>query len=370
MIEKGRISLWQFFTLITGYTIGTSTLIVPVGPARQDAWIAYLLAGTLGLGAAYFYTALARRFPRETPIQYAPRVLGWWLGNLCNLIFLWYALHLAALVLRNVIELYKLVILPHTPALLIAGIFAGLAAYAISIGVEIPARLSELLIPFALAAILILTFLAFSVPGLVHWEALLPVMERGLLPVLRGAYPAFVFPFGETVFFLLIMPFLIEPRKSFVPFTLAVSTSTLLTTLVLVRNLIILGVSESAQINFPSLTAIEMINIGEFLQRMEPVIIFVWSFTILIKLIVVYYAFTLGMAQLFGLKDYRPLVLPAGLLLTFLSLSLYENFTQMLIFAARVFPFYFVPACLLYPALLLLVAKIRNIKGRARLKDV
>ncbi|WP_406676273.1 GerAB/ArcD/ProY family transporter [Moorella sp. ACPs] len=363
MGEKGRISLWQFFMLVTGFLIGTSTLIIPVGPAKQDAWISYLLAGTMGLGAAYFYTALARRFPREIPVQYATRVLGRWLGTCCNLIFLWYALHLAALVLRNVVELYKLVILPQTPMVVVAGIFAGLAAYAIRLGIEIPARLSELLIPFAIAAILLLTALAVFVPGLVHWEALLPVMEKGPLPVLRGVTPAFVFPFGESVFFLVILPFLTEPGKSFGPFAGAVVTATLLTALVLVRNIIVLGASEAARMNFPSLIAIQMINIGDFLQRMEPVIIFVWSFTILLKLTIVYYVFTLGTAQLFGLKDYRSLVLPAGLLLTFLSMSLYENFAQMLIFAGRAFPFYFLPAYLLYPALLLMVAKIRNMKG-------
>lgn len=363
MIEKGRISLWQFFVLVTGYLIGTSTLIVPVGPAKQDAWISYLLAGTLGLGAAYCYTALARRFPRETSLQYATRVLGRWAGTFCNLIFLWYALHLAALVLRNVVELYKMAILPQTPMVLVAGIFAGLAAYAVRIGIEIPARLSELLIPFVIVAVLVLTALAEVVPGLARWEALLPVMEKGPLPVLRGVYPAFVFPFGEAVFFLVILPFLTEPRKNFPPFALAITVATLLTTLVLVRNLIVLGPSETARMNFPSLIAIQMINIGDFLQRLEPVIIFVWSFTIFLKLTVVYYVFSLGIAQVFGLRDYRPLVLPSGLLITFLTMSLYENFSQMLIFAGRAFPFYFLPAYLFYPALLLLVAKIRKIKG-------
>ncbi|OIQ56539.1 spore germination protein YndE [Moorella thermoacetica] len=363
MGEKGRISLWQFFLLVTGFLIGTSTLIIPVGPAKQDAWISFLLAGTLGLGAAYCYTALGRRFPRESPLQYASRVLGRWPGTCFNIIFLWYALHLAALVLRNVVDLYKLIVLPQTPVEVVAGVFAGLAAYAVRLGIEAPARLGELLTPFIIVAILVLTALAVSVPGLVHWEALFPVMERGPLPVLRGVYPTFVYPFGETVFFLVLLPFLTEPRKSFAPFARAVIIVTLLTTLVLVRNLIVLGASETARMNYPSLIAIQMINIGVFLQRLEPVIIFVWSFTILLKLIVVYYTFTLGTAQLLGLRDYRPLVLPAGVLLTFLSLSLYDNFSQMLTFAGRVYPFYFLPAYLIYPVTLLLVAKIRKIKG-------
>ncbi|MDN5345011.1 MAG: spore germination protein [Clostridia bacterium] len=364
MREEGRISLWQFFILVSGFLIGTSTLIVPVGQARQGAWISYLLAGALGLGAAFLYYTLGRRFPGETPLQYAPRVLGRWLGTFLNVLFLWYALHLAALVLRNIIELYKTIVLPHTPAAIIAGVFVFLGAYAVRVGLEVPARVAELLLPIVLVFILVLTALGLTIPGLAHWEAMLPVLGEGLLPILRGVYPSFVFPFGEAVFFLVLFPFLTRPAQSLAPFAWGVVLATVVTLLALVRNIVVLGAPEVARINFPSLIAIQMINIGDFLQRLEPFIIFVWTFTILLKLNVVFYVFTLGTAQLLGLKDYRPLVLPTGMLLIFLSLSLYENISQMLIFASRVFPFYFAPACLFYPGLILLVARLRHMQDR------
>lgn len=363
MREEGRISLWQFFLLVTGFLIGTSTLIIPVGPAKQDAWLAILLAGVLGLNAAYLYTALGRRFPRETPLQYAPRVLGRWLGTFLNIIFLWYVLHLAALVLRNVIELYKLVIMPKTPMLVFAAVLAGLAAWSIRLGIENLARTAEILVPFIIVVIAILTALTLITPDIVHWEYLLPFMERGALPILRGAYDAFVFPFGEAVLFLVFIPFLTKPEKSMRPFALAIILATLGTSGVLMRNIVVLGVSEAERMAFPSLIAIQQVAIAEFLTRLEPLIIFVWTFSVYLKLVVVYYVFVLGTAQALNLKDYRPLVLPMGVLLTFFSLSVHENIMQMFIFAARGFAFYFIPAYLIYPGLLLVVAKIRNIKG-------
>lgn len=363
MREEGRISNWQFFMLIMAFLIGTSTLIMPVGPAKQDAWISYLLTGALGVSAAYFYTSLGLRFPKETPFQYAPRILGKVLGTFFNILFLWYAFHLAALLLLYFSELYVIAIMVTTPLIVFIGIMAMLAAWAVRSGLETLARLAELLTPFLIATIIMLNILTLVTPELPRWENLFPILAEGVVPIIRGVLPAFAFPFGETVFFLVFIPFLTSPRKSHRPFTLAVILINLLLTSVLIRNIIVLGPFEASRVNFPSLTTIQLINIGDFLQRMDPLIIFIWTFGVFLKLTVVFYVFTLGTSQILGLKDYRPLVLPTGLLLTFFAPTVYENFHQMLRFAARTWPFYFFPGYFLYPAILLLVAKIRNIRG-------
>lgn len=363
MREEGRISSWQFFMLVMAFLLGTSTLIMPVGPAKQDSWISYLLAGALGVGAAYFYASLGRRFPGETPFQYAPRVLGKVWGTFFNLLFLWYAFHLAALLLLNFSELYVVAIMVTTPLIVFIGIMTGLAAWAVRSGLEALARLAELLTPLLIATVLLLDVLTLATPGLTRWENLLPVMPEGPLPVIRGILPYFAFPFGETVFFLVLLPFLTDPQKGQRPFYLAIILVNLVLTSALVRNLLVLGPDEARRTHFPSLTAIQLINIGDFLQRMDPLIIFIWTFGVFLKLIIVYYVFVLGTAQVFNLRDYRPLVLPAGLLLTFFAPIVYENFHQMIRFAARTWPFYFFPGYFLYPAILLAVAKIRRIKG-------
>ena len=47
-----------------------------------------------------------------------------------------------------------------------------------------------------------------------------------------------------------------------------------------------------------------------------------WMLGGFVKVGVFYYAAVLGSAQLFGLKDYRPLVLPAGTIVVALSILL------------------------------------------------
>lgn len=350
--------------LVMGFLIGTSTLIIPVGPARQDAWIAFLLAGGLGVGLAYLYTSLGKRFPGETPLEYSLRVLGRWGGTILNVLFIWYAFHLASLVLLNIAELYTMVVMITTPLIVFIGVMAGLAALAARAGLETIARLAELLTPFIVLTMLTLNILCLATPNLVRWENLLPIMAEGPIPVVRGMFDTLAFPFGETVFFLVLLPFVVDPGRTRRPFCLAVILVSLLLSSVLVRNITVLGAAESNRTIFPSLAAVRLINIGDVLQRMDSLIIFIWTFAGFLKLSIVYYIFVLGTAQLFKLKDVRPLTLPVWLLLTFFTPHVYENVQEMLVFAGRVWPFYFLPLYLFHPALLLLVAKIRGVKGR------
>lgn len=46
------------------------------------------------------------------------------------------------------------------------------------------------------------------------------------------------------------------------------------------------------------------------------------------KITVCLYAFVLGLAQWLNLKDYKPIAMPAGLLMLALSTYVYENYTD------------------------------------------
>ena len=362
--EDGRISSWQLAMLLTGFLLGTTTLIIPVGPAKQSAWLAVLLAGILGLGAAWLYTALGARFPGETPFQYTPRILGRWLGTLVVLGYLWFSLHLAALILRNLGELYVVAIMVQTPLGVFAGILTALAAWIVRSGLEPLARLAELLAPGLFLIMILLNILTFVTPDLVHLENILPLLPDGrLLPVIQGVLPVLAFPFAESFLFLVVIPFLVQPKRAFLPFALAIAGTALLTSTVAFRNIAVLGASEAGRVNFPSLLAIQLINLGDFLQRLDALVIFVWTFAGFLKLCLPYYFLALGLATLLKLKDYRPLVLPLGLVIAPFSLQLYVSFPQMLQFT-RIWPFYSLPITILLPALTLLVAALRGLHGQ------
>lgn len=77
------------------------------------------------------------------------------------------------------------------------------------------------------------------------------------------------------------------------------------------------------------------------------------------KLTICYYAFTSGLALWLGIKDYRAMVTPVGVIITALSILIYSNYPEEAYFAAEINPYYKIPIELGIPFLLWIVTKIR-----------
>src|SRR5206468_2562349 len=75
-------------------------------------------------------------------------------------------------------------------------------------GVEVFFRVAEFMLPGVLFFYLLLIILYFS-SGIVHMDRLLPILENGIMPVLKGTFPdPIFFPFGQLVLFLMYWNFL------------------------------------------------------------------------------------------------------------------------------------------------------------------
>jgi spore germination protein KB len=102
-------------------------------------------------------------------------------------------------------------------------------------------------------------------------------------------------------------------------------------------------------------------------QRIELFFFAMWFTTSFIAGLVYYLGVVLGLKELFGLKDYRSLILPVGLLI--LTMSIYTIRSDM--YFVRVLstnaPLVTMPVNLLYPTIVLLAALIAYNKVRDKL---
>ena len=64
-----RISKHQLFCLMSLFEIGSTSLFLLGVEAKQDAWIATLLATLGGLGLLWVYTELQRLFPENNIVE-------------------------------------------------------------------------------------------------------------------------------------------------------------------------------------------------------------------------------------------------------------------------------------------------------------
>lgn len=355
-LEKGKISNLQLSVLIVGFVFGSSVIISPGQSAGHDGWIAVALGLMEGLLIAWIFTALARQFKNKTIIEINSLVYGKILGKCISVLFIWYLFYLGALVLDTYARFFKLEIYPATPKTIGLLLLMLVCASTVGRGIEVLARLSLILTPIIFLLVTTDTFLL--IPH-IDLNNLMPILDMPIGKLLWASHGAASFPFGETVAFLMVLAFIDKPKKG----PAAVSQGLLIAgfTLIIIvaRNAAVLGpMAES--FNYQSYLAAQVIDIGDFLTRVQVLVGINLITAGFIKVSILLYGTVLGLAQVFNLRSYRPIILPVGILMVILALTNVGNTLEFFDFA-KVYPIYTVPFQIGIPLITLVVAKLRKL---------
>jgi spore germination protein KB len=76
-----------------------------------------------------------------------------------------------------------------------------------------------------------------------------------------------------------------------------------------------LGADISARQTYPSFILGGKLNSGDFLERIEVIVAIIWVLTVYFKGTICYYGLSLGVAQVFGLKNYKIILYPWAFLI-------------------------------------------------------
>ncbi len=364
MLDKGKINARQASFLMFSFLMGSAILMIPTtvaSLAKQDGWISIFVATVLGMGIVLIFTTLGLMFPKQTIIQYSETILGKWVGKFVGLLYIWFPFHLGTLVIRNSSDYVSLVALPGTPLIVISGVFLMVIAYAIRGGITTLGRVNEAILPFREAIVILVIILLLKD---FKWENLRPVMGDGIMPILKGSVPVASFPFGETILFAMLLPNISNVQKLKKAYMAAIFLGSIFLTISVLLTILVLGPSIASRLNFPVHSVIQSIDIANFLTNLDAFGMLLWISSNFIKLAVCYYCAAVGIAQWFNLSDYRPIVTPVGILMLIFSLTVYRSSTEQAVFASTIWPFYAIPFEILFPLLMLIVAKIRRLDGR------
>ncbi|MFF2587110.1 endospore germination permease [Peribacillus butanolivorans] len=361
MLEKGKIGSRQLTILVILYTIGDSILVIPsivASEAKQNGWVSGIFSVAIApLLVVFLYDALRKCYPDLTLVEYSQKILGKWLGIAISLLFISYFFITTATYLREIGDFMTSQIMPDTPIQVIMFLFMSIVLMSARLGLEPLARSAEILFPFVV--ILLSSLMILLLPE-IKFQNLQPVWEGGLKPVIRGSIPFIVFPFMEPVAVLMILPFVSQKdriRKSlFVGQLLAGSVLIIITMLAI----LVLGVDLTAKEIYPSYKLAQKINIANFLTRLEAILAIIWFITIFIRFSLSFYVTVLGLAQTLKLQDYRPLVLPFGMILIVFTLIIAPNTVYYSNFILDIWPFYAMTFGFLLPLLLLTIAKVHK----------
>jgi len=359
--RKEQISALQGAMLVVNIVLPTSILFLPAiaaAQARQDAWLSPVVATAVGMGLAWIYTALAGRFPGKSLIRLAPEAAGWLPGKLVGVLYLWWWLHLNAIIIREFAEFMTTAVAPTTPISVFVLVTLAVCAYAVRHGIEVLGRANEIILMIMIISLLTLMLLVTNKMQLTN---LMPFLGDGMGPVLKGAFSPTSW-MGEVVTALMIIfPFLAKPKQARPVAMGGLAVTGVVLTLTTFTILAALGSHLTITSKFPTVIVARIIELGSFAERMEPIFLAIWVSGNFVKISIFYYAFCQGTAQLFGLEDYRPLVLPALTVLAPLAILLFDDSAQLSRYLARSWPPY---AILVFelglPVLLLMVALMRG----------
>lgn len=359
MLEQGKINSRQAILLLIVMILSTVVLSVPaitVKHARQDAWLSVALATGAGLLIARLVTALGLRFPGESIFQYPAKILGRWPGTLVGLLYVAWFLHINAGVIRQYSELLVTVFMPETPLIVFNLVVVAIAAYAVRNGLEVFSRVNEILAPVVLGLILISLIL---VSKDMDMQRLLPVADVEGIHIIKGAVVPLSW-FGEIVTITALIPYLNKSLESGRVAIKAVLISGFIFILVVLQAIALFGPDLAGAFVFPGGGKYRIINVANFLGRMEALVMTGWVTAGFIKICLFYWVAILGSAQLFKLQDYRPLALPVGAVLLAMSILNHPSTVDLQRFMALVFPFFSLTFELAIPLALLIIAMLRG----------
>ena len=337
MPEKGIINtkqlIWLLFILISYFAVMQipGMLIMQAG---RDAWLSVLVAWFLDVMLALVYAYMGIRFSGENFVQYSITILGKYLGRMVGILFPLFFLMVCTIVLRGLSQLVNTVFLPRTPFDVIL-----VSSYLVSAligrkGIEVIARMTEILGPLFFISIVALSFLVL--PSF-HIARLKPQFDEGVAPFLIGA-PLLLTSFGVCIIMAMYIPLCNRPENGFLTKFIAVSMGGLGVVLVTVLSVGIFGIEDAQNMLSPGLQLAKMINFSNYFERVEMIWLLILVGSGIVGSSSLLWAFGQGLAQIVGLKTYQPLIYPGALISLVLCIGSFPSSLQQTTFYHYTYP--------------------------------
>ena len=294
-----RITTIQLFTLIVTFEIGSTTLFAQGIGAGRDAWIVVLISYVIGLGLIWVFTQIPKYYPDKNFSEILTAALG---AKIAKPLLLLFGLYFLSQSLHNFYEfgmLINMTALPKTPLLVILYLFIFVVIYILSLGVEVLARLAEILLPYLLL-FLIITFIVNIFSDTFELDNLLPVLGNGIQPVLAEVHTVVAFPFGEMVVFLMFWHYVNKPTLIRKTTVLGFSLATIIIIMNIIVMLAVLGPELTANTELPLLETLLSINIANIITNLDSVAVFIMFFGGFFKTTIHFMGFCLAITWLFN----------------------------------------------------------------------
>ncbi|WP_096200815.1 GerAB/ArcD/ProY family transporter [Bacillus sp. FJAT-45350] len=325
LVEK--INLWQLFILIVLFELGSVLVVGVAFEAKQDAWIAILLATFIGIGLILLYIFILSLEKEKNLFEIIELTIGRIPAIIISFSYVLYFLYIASRVLRDFMELIITFIFPNTPIEVLALSFMIVVIYVIYLGIEVFARTVEAFLPYIVIFLILFIIFLFA-SNEIEFNHLQPVMAEGFPRIFDAIFPGLIgFPFGETIAFTVIMAHVAKSTKLPKVGILAMIASGLSITLITMIDLTVLGVAMTERASFSLVNVAREISLFDFIERIEAVVIFAILIGVFIKVGIFFFCGLKGLEYIFSIP-YRHFTIPIGMIVTLFSILIAANYAE------------------------------------------
>lgn len=361
MIKEGKIGVQEAICLSV---IAISNRIFFTAPAVVDravgtaGWYMPLISAATAFLAFIFICMLLKRFPGKDLLEIFSISFGKVAGFIVSFTYSASFLVASGILVREFIDVLKIFIFTKTPQLALIAALVAVLAGAAYLGLESIARVARLatyILLFSLVALLIMASKSYKITNL------FPIFGYGIDKTLIEGISR-----SSAYSEIIVLAVLAGSFQGVRHIKKAGNIALLMSSLIISSSIFFLQMAfpyETFQEQTVSLYILaRLIKFGTFVQRLDPVLLFLWIATTIIASSIVFYCAVSSYCKTFRLQDTRPAIIPIGILLISVSIiprdftSVVDQYIELL----RVFPiflFYIIPLAAL------IVAAIRKKKG-------
>lgn len=355
-MKKEVLTDKQAISLMVLSLTGSSFVVLPGMQAGRDVWISKIMAIILILPFMYIYNKLMDKFPHKSLFDIFKIVFGKVLGNIINVLYIWYFFYLGVLELRIFGDIIQTVSIPETPIIFPVIFVSILCMVVAKYGIEVMGNWCETII-IVIATIIIVT-VGFLVKDM-DIDNLRPVLYDGWGPVLKGTILIFSFPYGESIIFTAVFTNIIGKHKSKVYF-LGTLIQGIMGIIVYLSTILTIGDNLARQSYFPGFIAISHVNVGNFIQRVDIVVPLVFIFGGVIKTSMCILVSSKGIANVFNFKDYNFIIMPITFIMFSTFILNFQNIFQSSRWIIDIYPMYSIPFQVIFPILLYVTMMVKG----------
>ncbi len=365
-MEKTQISQHQFKIITIGsITVTGHLLFVPMvfSIAGRDGWLTIPLALIMGLILALTLSALGASIPGQSIIEMYCSTIGSVLGKIVGLLYACNFALVISVTLGALMDFMTSAFMPGISPIILGFTFLLLCAFAVFLGLESLLRANEFFFPILVTAGVLIS--VTMMPNK-NYKLLLPIMEDGINPILRGSIPLIAL-LAEMVVIGMIQPYLNKPealRKSTIVAVLVIG---ILFVGPLTGPIAVFGEESTLIRLYPTYDEVRQLRLTA-LGSLSPLAVLLWIFGSFGKISIFYYATSLSIAQVFGVRNYKKLIIPIGITILILTSVAFPNIQAIRTFLMNNYLYISISLGLIFPIVLLGIVRLK-IKLNSNIKN-